>query len=133
MKQSELQSEVRTCANCACSKVEENPQNKLETQMFCRRNNPIAAQIRIERPRVVNGEVQLDRRTQKPIMENATDVAYLYAPTQKELVCFDGWRPLGTLPGEKKIGGLSDDDVMKAIKTALGAINAPYVPLDHEN
>jgi hypothetical protein len=92
----------RTCANCACQLWRENEMNKLEKQMFCRRNTPTAAQMRAERPRLRDGKVVIDKRTNKPEMENVMTVVYLYQPTMPELVCFDGWRPLETLPGEKK-------------------------------
>lgn len=89
----------RNCANCACSELIENKLQPGTTQLFCRRNPASAMQFRAERPRLINNEMTIDRKTQKPVMETFQDVAYLYQPTQPSLVCFDGWRPMGALPG----------------------------------
>jgi len=122
----------RTCANCACHWIQENAQNPMEKQSFCRRDPPKAAQMRGETPRMKDGKAVMGRDN-KPIMENVMVWAFLYNPTQPSLVCFDGWRPAETLPGEKLIGGLTDDAIGSAIKTALDTLNRPYIPLDHEN
>jgi hypothetical protein len=89
----------RNCANCACSFIEKSKIDKDENQMFCRRNPPVAAQMRGERPRLINGEMSIDRKTGKPVMENVQTLVYLYAPVEAALICFDGWRPITTLPG----------------------------------
>ncbi len=103
-----MTTEKRTCANCACHIVETNSLLKMEKQSFCRRDPGTAAQVRGERPRMIDGVLQNDRRTGKPIMENVMEMAFLYKPTMPELVCFDGWRPMGTLPG---IGFVSDNEI----------------------
>jgi hypothetical protein len=91
--------EIRNCANCACSFFREHETNPMEKQMFCKRNGPQVAQMRTEKPRLRDGKVVIDRRTQKPEMENVMTIVYVYAPTMPDLVCFDGWRALGVLPG----------------------------------
>lgn len=96
----ESKNKERNCANCACHHVQENKINKLETQSFCRRDTPTAAQMRGERPRVRDGKPDIDKHG-RPIMENVMEVIYLYKPTMPDLTCFDGWRPIGTLPGER--------------------------------
>lgn len=91
-------SDTRTCANCACSFIREDAKNPLQKQMFCRLNPPVAAQLRGEKPRMRDGKVVIGRDN-KPVMENVTELHFLYAPTLPELVCFNGWRPMGVLPG----------------------------------
>jgi hypothetical protein len=92
--------EVRTCVNCACHWTQENTVNPLEKQSFCRRDPANATQMRAETPRMRDGKAVLGR-DQKPIMENTTVWVYLYKPTLPTLVCFDGWRPMNALPGDK--------------------------------
>ncbi len=101
-----MTTEIRNCANCACSLEKENSLNKMEKQLFCRRNVAQAVPFRAERPRILNGEVMIDKRTNKPQVESFQDVAYMHAPTAPELVCYDGWRPIGTLPGDKSISAV---------------------------
>jgi hypothetical protein len=104
--ESQVTDKTRNCANCACSFIQENSQNKLEKQMFCRRNTPMAAEVAVDKPRLINGQVDIDKRTGKPMMVRVKDIAYLYAPTREDMVCFDGWRPMGTEPG---VGFVSDN------------------------
>lgn len=67
----------RTCANCACSKTLKHPQLVNTSVMFCRRNGPLV----VQGPNGQNG--------------------LTFQPTQGEHVCYDGWRPIGTLPGDR--------------------------------
>jgi hypothetical protein len=106
----------RCCANCACYWIQENANNPMEKQGFCRLEPPTATQVRVERPRMKNGEAVLDRNN-RPIMEPHTAWAYLYKPAMGNLVCFDGWRPLGTEPGEKQIAnGAIPESLLSAMK-----------------
>jgi hypothetical protein len=91
----------RTCANCACSILQKNAQLGNIEHMFCRKDPINAGKARFERPQMVNGEVRIDKRTQKPIMETYEDLAFMYRPVIKSATCFDGWRPIGTEPGDK--------------------------------
>ncbi len=95
--------ESRTCANCACSILQKHPVMLSEDQMFCRRNTVLSQPMRMEQPRLdaKTKEMVIDRRTGKPVMEQVTNLVYLYAPTLPTLTCFDGWRPQSTLPGDK--------------------------------
>ncbi len=90
----------RTCANCACHIIQENMANPLEKQYFCRRDTPMSSMQRMEKPRMRDGKAVMDRNN-KPIMESDNVMVYLYKPTLPRLVCFDGWRPEHTLPGER--------------------------------
>lgn len=96
----------RTCATCACSIIEKHHVTGNDMQMFCRRNTVMAQPARMERPKIdpKTGQamVRQGRRDEPPtpIMETFTDLLYLYTPTLATLTCFDGWRPMGTLPGD---------------------------------
>jgi len=74
---------VRTCANCACSIEVTNPQAIGQKQLICRRNAPQLIAQHDKHGKVVG-------------------VSLVQAPTDKSLVCFDGWRPAGTLPGDRQ-------------------------------
>jgi hypothetical protein len=88
--------EERTCANCACSIIQEAP--TLGKQLFCRLNPAIGKMVRTQVPRIIKGQPQV--RDGKPVMEQGEALGFMFAPTMATLVCFDGWRPLGTLPGD---------------------------------
>lgn len=98
----------RSCANCACGFEVQNPNVVGEKQLFCRRNEPTAAEMRVDMPRVLRDGSVATGKDGKPIMESGKQVVYLYKPTHPSMVCFDGWRPVGTLPGEK---GQSDGEI----------------------
>jgi hypothetical protein len=88
-------SENRTCANCACSITQEANGIK---QLFCRLNPAIGKMVRTQVPRIIKGQPQI--RDGKPVMEQGEMLGFMFAPTMASLVCFDGWRPMGTLPGD---------------------------------
>lgn len=70
----------RRCKTCACF-LEYNPTGAVgQTQAVCRRD-PAGLMM-----------------TRNAITGN-TDTGLAYKPTQGDLVCFDGWRPLYTPPG----------------------------------
>lgn len=89
----------RNCGNCACFFKVAHPQNPLVTQGFCRRDPPVAQQVRVEVPRLKDGKTQAGKDG-KPIMEFKQQLAYVFAMTAPEMVCFDGWRPEWTRPGD---------------------------------
>ena len=72
----------RTCATCACSLVVKHPQLVTKEQMICRRDGPF----------VIRQKLLTDHG---PVEQ----MGLSFALTSPELVCFDGWRPLGTPPG----------------------------------
>lgn len=104
----------RSCANCACHIVQENSMNKMEKQSFCRRNPPNAAKMRGERPQMILGQARMAKDGKTPIMEPYDVILYLYVPVMPDLVCFDGWRPVDTLPGERAATELSGN-IMSAM------------------
>ena len=94
----------RNCKTCACyTEVTLNPLAPPQSQ--CRRNGPMPAQIRIERPMMRKNlqtgqmEPKIDKATGQPLVEASIENVFLYAPTAPDSVCFDGWRPIGTPPG----------------------------------
>jgi hypothetical protein len=110
----------RSCSNCACSMIQEHPANPMEKQTFCRKNPPLFQQLRMEVPRKDKAGNIITGRDNKPIMENEIVGAFLYMPTNPDMVCFDGWRPMGTLPGEKSVFSVSTvDSMVDAVSTAF--------------
>jgi hypothetical protein len=92
---------ARRCENCACYMEVKNPANPMEHQGFCRRDPATATPVRVNHPRLKpDGTPVLDRQD-RPIMEQRQDMAYIFRATARELTCFDGWRPLGTEPGDE--------------------------------
>jgi hypothetical protein len=87
----------RTCANCACY-IEVTLSPVAPAQPQCRRNGPVPAQIRVERPVMRLGKVLMDKED-KPVMTATVENVFLHAPTHPTFVCFDGWRPQGVQPG----------------------------------
>lgn len=88
----------RTCANCACAFLMKHPVNINQTQLLCRRNPPFVVQQRTEAG-VQNGISQ--------------------PPTNPDVVCFDGWRPIGTEPGEQWEMKARLQNVANIMKTAI--------------
>jgi hypothetical protein len=92
----------RDCGTCACYFEQANPENPVMVQGFCRRVPAEMQQMRVlEERRDLQGNVVM--RDGKPIMQPTTAIGYLFKPTKKDGTCFDGWRALGTLPGERPI------------------------------
>jgi hypothetical protein len=77
--------------------VEKDPAPELQT--VCRRNPPGARQVHVDVPVMRDGQPIMDGKG-KPRTERMLGFQYGYQPTAPELVCFDGWRPAGTKPGE---------------------------------
>lgn len=88
----------RDCGHCACFFEQANPENPAQSQGFCRRAPAEVAQMRVMEPRVLNGVPQM--KDGQPVMQPGTAIGFIYRLTKREGTCFDGWRPLGTLPGE---------------------------------
>jgi hypothetical protein len=94
----------RDCGHCACYFEQSNPQDPKQSQGFCRR---LPADLMV----IKSLEERLDHQTGKavigrdgkPVMQPANVTGYLFKTTKREGTCFDGWRPLGTLPGERQI------------------------------
>jgi hypothetical protein len=100
--------EERTCSNCACfahMKPDGSvvPEGGEGYQTVCRRNGPGARQVRMDVPKLKDGQPVLDR-INRPVMESVTVFQYGWQPTFAGGVCFDGWRPLNTPPGHLPAG-----------------------------
>lgn len=132
---------TRTCANCACHILQSNPMIP---------GSPPTSACMLNMPMLLQGEGQqpmLDKN-QKPVMmkdkntgldvvrmEKIVKQFFIYPPTQPELVCFDGWRPIGTLPGDKfsqaKVDAMMDS-LYVALQPVLESMGVRLVkpPLD---
>lgn len=94
----------RTCSNCACFFVmTPNAANPNEKFALCRRDPPKHTQMRGEKPRIDIKTGKLTIKDGKVVMDNAMLEILCYPPAAPDLVCFDGWRPQGTLPGERSL------------------------------
>jgi hypothetical protein len=101
------QPEPRCCANCACfaamladGTVLEADQAAPEIQRVCRKNPPGGRMVRMEVPVFEKGAPVL-RRPGGPQRTEMREVLQIgYPPAVATGVCFDGWRPLGTRPGQ---------------------------------
>ena len=106
--------EARTCANCAC-KQEATEIGTQQKQSFCRRNPPHSQMMRVDVPRV-GRDGQPVIRDGKPVMEPGQARVFGYPPVQDDMVCFDGWRPTDTKPGEQFNSLLTTyTDIMKKL------------------
>lgn len=90
----------RECSNCACYFESSNPQDPGQYQGFCRRWPAEFSQTRGQVPRLDPVTKQPVMRNGVPVMNNELITGYLYKPTRRLGTCFDGYRPLGTLPGD---------------------------------
>ena len=104
----------RTCANCACHSIQENKENPLESQMFCQKDPPMAQKMRVDMPQMRDGKVVMMKDGKTPITRQVEQIFYMYKPTMGNLVCFDGWRPMGTQPGQRSMDSL--DGMTGALK-----------------
>jgi len=99
-----LPTTARNCSNCACYFTVPNPQNPLQSQGFCRREPASTAEVAVDVPMLdAKGQVMMQKDktgTQIPRMERRKQLAYMFDLTNATSVCFDGWRPLGTQPGD---------------------------------
>ena len=93
----------RTCGNCACfarMKPDGSITDDETAQPVCRRTPPGGRLARVEMPVLKDGQPVLDR-FDRPRMEAREVLQIGYSPTDPTAVCFDGWRPSGTLPGSR--------------------------------
>lgn len=109
----------RNCKNCACY-IEVTLSALAPAQPQCRRNAPMPAQIRMERP-VLNPITKqpMMGKDGKPKTEISVENVFLYAPTAPDKVCFDGWRPIGTPPGWRIFSVMGEDDISRYVKEHL--------------
>lgn len=97
--------ELRNCSNCACfaGMLEDgtvvDPAANPDVMRVCRRNPPGGRMVRVEVPvhDPKTGAPVIDRG--KPRLQAKQVLQIGYQPTVEYGVCFDGWRPVGTLPG----------------------------------
>jgi hypothetical protein len=97
------QQNERTCANCACF-ARMKPDGMIvdtewDSHPVCRRSPPGARQVQVDVPITKDGLPVFDPKG-KPRTERVQAFQFGYQPIAPELVCFDGWRPKGTKPGE---------------------------------
>ena len=103
----------RDCGACACYFEQANPENPSQSQGFCRRAPADMQSMRgMEPRRDLKGNVVM--RDGQPVMQPTQIIGYLFKTTRREGTCFDGWRPLGTLPGERQI-----DTTMRLARDSL--------------
>lgn len=89
----------RECQTCACYFESANPEDATKFQGFCRRFPAVLNRIRtMEQRRDRTGAVVI--RDGQPVMQPAEVAGFMFALTQRSGTCFDGWRAVGTLPGE---------------------------------
>jgi hypothetical protein len=119
----------RTCATCACSDVQKDQTNPLVSQMFCRRDPPMAQQMRVELPVIRDGKPVMQKNDPtKPLTTAGVQMAYMYKPTLANLTCFDGWRPMGAEPGRAMDSADSILAIMKKLHTDLMVQSLENVP-----
>ena len=109
--------EDRNCANCACSFTQVSNVAGVDHQLFCRRDPVQAAKIRTTVPAVNSKGEPLFLRDGKTLRtQEVEQLGFLYRPVIATTVCFDGWRPLGTLPGDKWQNAQIDDQIERMVK-----------------
>jgi hypothetical protein len=115
---------LRSCATCACHTVRPHPFNPVESVHICRRNQANLAQAQGEIPRMDAKGLPVMGKDGKPIMERVNKQIYVYAATAPDSVCFDGWRPLDTLPGDKAsvFNDAAVKDMMRLMEPILNAL-----------
>lgn len=99
--------ELRVCASCACfSAMTEkgeiiDPASNPEAMRVCRRNPPGGRMVRVEEPvhDPKTGAPVVDRG--RPRLQAKQVLQIGYQPTIETASCYDGWRPLGTPPGQR--------------------------------
>lgn len=117
---------VRTCENCACSHKMKHPQFVNESQLFCRREPPIYQRLRVMQPVIRNGNPVMQKgTTDKPLLESVEGDFYVYKPTVASMVCFDGWRPIGTEAGDFRYKTPELDKMREGMSKFLEHLAAP--------
>lgn len=121
----------RECRTCACYFEQANVEDPRQVQGFCRRLPAEMAKVRMmEVRRDLQGAVVM--RNGEPVKQPTEVTGYLFKPTRSEGTCFDGWRPIDTLPGERNIDasirqlrhklGPMLSDIPKEYRTFLAAL-----------
>lgn len=119
----ELPKTERRCENCACYFRVHHPVDVDKSQAFCRRDPPVAQQVAVDVPRMRTFAGKTEPvlgRDGKPVMERKLQIAYVFAMTEAHMCCFDGWRPLGTQPGDQWQQQWSSDAIIAAHNAHLG-------------
>ena len=99
----------RCCGTCACfarmkadGSVSTDPAEA--AQPSCRRLPPQLTMARVEKPLAdqFGNPIRYTHGPNKgaPRMMMEQQPVLVYGPTLEQGVCFDGWRPIGTAPGE---------------------------------
>ena len=116
----------RTCATCACSKIQKHPQLANVEQIFCRRDPINAAKVRVERAMINSKtkEPMFERDGKTPRTEIVEELGYMHRPVIATETCFDGWRPLGTLPGDKWTNARLDSQMAELLFAGFRKLSA---------
>jgi len=117
----------RECRACACYFEQVNIEKPNDLQGFCRRAPAEMARIRVSEPRRdLQGNIVM--RDGREVMNPPTEhVGFLFKPALPGGTCFDGWRPIGTLPGERTID-MTMRQFRDRIVPVLADIPEPYRP-----
>lgn len=114
---------VRTCASCACVTTVVDPNDINNTAYFCRREPPefIDERVRIANPLAgQKGQPQLLEGTKRTFLPGR--------PTVATGVCFDGWRPEATEPGDNWTLKQYVRELEPALQQAFALIGLPPKP-----
>lgn len=116
----------RKCSTCACFITAPVP-GESRLQGMCRRFAPTAQRVRISVPVMKDGKPVMQKfDPTKPLTQEVTQLGYLYELTEADLVCFDGWRPLGSKPGNAAV-----DTFLDAVSEALNEAASSTAPVDY--
>jgi hypothetical protein len=95
----------RLCSNCACfgrmlpdGRVLDPSEPTSEGMLVCQLDTPASRLAHQEVPVLKDGQPVMDRG--RPRLERIQVVQIGYKPVTPDARCFNGWRPIGTQPGE---------------------------------
>ena len=100
--------ETRTCSNCACHAWHDKKTGQkveggaVDAVIMCHRNPPQGRPMRVQQPvmTMVDGHPRAVKDAKgHPRVHEVEMIVMGYHAVGPEEVCYDGWRPLGTLPG----------------------------------
>jgi hypothetical protein len=115
----------RTCSTCACYFQQPHPENPKAIQGFCRLKKVLFTQMNIAVAAVDRFQKPMFDKTGAPRMVPERRDVFIYDPTPPNGTCFDGWRPLGTLPGERWDSGLDRDQARERARVMVEQYGAP--------